>query len=194
MAVINTMVFPRWRDWERFAGSSIDCHDRMSCLVSQLSEEIGNILDESDWMSYPDFRHSVSKRLRSMMARTSQDVTEAELAVLEALWTRGPATIRQLTEAIYAEVGTSQYATVQKLLDRLETKGCVSRNRAEGIHTFIATINREVLIGRRLKDVADKLCGGSLTPLLTHLVQTESLSEQDRAMLRSLIEKHGSES
>jgi BlaI family penicillinase repressor len=125
------------------------------------------------------------------MARTSQDVTEAELAILQALWDKGPATIRQLAEATYEQVGASQYATVQKLLDRLEAKGCVARDRREGVHVFRAAIDREELIGRRLRAVADKLCGGSLTPLLTHLVNAEPLSEQDRSMLRSLIEKHG---
>src|SRR5579862_6488006 len=126
------------------------------------------------------------------MARTSQDVTEAELAVLQALWDRGTSTIRQLTESIYDKVGASQYATVQKLLERLEAKGCVNRDRAEGVHVFRATIDLEELIGRRLRAVADKLCGGSLTPLLTHLVKAEALSERDRTMLRSLIEKHSS--
>src|SRR5882757_6501346 len=100
------------------------------------------------------------------MARTSQDVTEAELAILQALWDKGPATIRQLAEATYEQVGASQYATVQKLLDRLESKGCVARDRREGVHVFRAAIDREELIGRRLRAVADKLCGGSLTPLL----------------------------
>ena len=125
------------------------------------------------------------------MARTSQDVTEAELAILEGLWTQGTATIRQLAEATYEDVGASQYATVQKLLDRLEAKGCVARERRDGVHVFRAVINRDELIGRRLRAVADKLCGGSLTPLLTHLVQAEPLSDQDRRMLRDLIEKYG---
>jgi BlaI family penicillinase repressor len=124
------------------------------------------------------------------MARTSQDVTEAELAVMQALWDRGTSTIRQLTESIYGTVGASQYATVQKLLERLEAKGCVNRDRDEGVHVFRAAIDLEELIGRRLRAVADKLCGGSLTPLLTHLVKAEALSERDRTMLRSLIEKH----
>jgi BlaI family transcriptional regulator, penicillinase repressor len=124
------------------------------------------------------------------MARTSQDVTEAELAVMQALWDRGTSTIRQLTESIYGTVGASQYATVQKLLERLEAKGCVNRDRDEGVHVFRAAIDLEELIGRRLRAVADKLCGGSLTPLLTHLVKAETLSERDRTMLRSLIEKH----
>jgi predicted transcriptional regulator len=103
------------------------------------------------------------------MARNPQDVTEAELAVLQALWDRGSSTIRQLAEAIYTSAGTSQYATVQKLLER-------------------ASINLDELIGRRLRAMADRLCGGSLTPLLTHLVRAEALSEGERSALRNLIE------
>ncbi|WZO99689.1 BlaI/MecI/CopY family transcriptional regulator [Isosphaeraceae bacterium EP7] len=125
------------------------------------------------------------------MARTPRDVTEAELAVLQALWDLGPSTIRQLTEATYADEGASPYATVQKLLERLEGKGIVARDRSTQVHVFRASVDREALIGRRLRAVADTLCGGSLTPLLTHLVQANRLSEQERAALRKLIDKMG---
>jgi predicted transcriptional regulator len=123
------------------------------------------------------------------MARTSRDVTDAELALLQVLWDRGPSTIRQLVGAVYAQDGTSVYATVQKLLDRLESKGFVHRDRGSSVHVFRALVGREELIGRRLKAVADTLCGGSLTPLLTHLVQSEGLSSQDRDELRKLIDE-----
>jgi BlaI family penicillinase repressor len=122
------------------------------------------------------------------MARTPQDVTERELAVLQALWDGGPTTIRRLTDALYPGGGAAQYATVQKLLDRLEAKGCVHRDRAGSAHTFSAALGRDELIGRRLRDVAEKLCGGSLTPLLTHLVQTKRLTADERRELRSLID------
>src|SRR4051794_39229826 len=87
------------------------------------------------------------------MARTPRDVTEYELAILQVLWESGPATIRRLTEAVYPDGGTAQYATVQKLLERLEGKGCVRRDRSGPAHLFSATINREELLGRRLQDV-----------------------------------------
>lgn len=123
------------------------------------------------------------------MARTAQDITDAELAVLEALWDKGPKTIRQLTDGIYPQGGAAQYATVQKLLERLEAKGCVARNRTPNIHVFAASLGRAELIGRRLRAVAEKLCGGSLTPLLTHLVQATRLTPQERDELRTLIDE-----
>ena len=57
------------------------------------------------------------------MARTPQDITDAELDVLQVLWKHGPLTIRRITELLYGDCKTSHYATVQKLLDRLESKG-----------------------------------------------------------------------
>jgi predicted transcriptional regulator len=123
------------------------------------------------------------------MNQRKDDVTDAELALLQSLWDEGSATIRQLVDRVYQQSGTSVYATVQKLLDRLESKGCVERDRAGQVHVFRAVINRDELIGRRLRAVADSLCGGSLSPLLTHLVEGRGLSERERRELRALIEK-----
>ena len=55
------------------------------------------------------------------MAQHFQDVTDAELAVLQALWELRAATIRQLTDQLYPRGNVSHYATVQKLLERLES-------------------------------------------------------------------------
>jgi BlaI family transcriptional regulator, penicillinase repressor len=123
------------------------------------------------------------------MAKPPQDVTDAELAVLQALWSQGPATIRQLTEAIYPHGGPAYYATVQKLLERLEGKDCIRRERTEGAHVFSPVLGSEELIGRRLRAMAEKLCGGSLTPLLTHLVRAERLTAKQRQELRALIDQ-----
>lgn len=123
------------------------------------------------------------------MARTPQDITDAELEVLQVLWKEGPVPIRRITELLYADCKTSQYATVQKLLDRLESKECVTRNRASSVHVFLAAIGRDELVGRRLQAVAEELCEGSWTPLLTNLVQTKKLSEKDRRMLRQMVDE-----
>ena len=122
------------------------------------------------------------------MARTPQDVTDAELAVLQVLWDRGPATRRQITDILYPGGGPSHYTTVQKLLERLEAKGFVRKDRGEAALTFTATVGREELISRRLLDVAEKLCGGSLTPLLINLVRARPLSARELRELQDLIE------
>jgi len=126
------------------------------------------------------------------MARTPRDpndVTPKELEILQFLWEDGPATIRAITDRVYPDGGAGAYGAVQKLLERLEEKDMVERRRTEPAHTFAATVARDELIGRRLQEVAKKLCGGSLTPLLTHLVKQSQLSEDDRRELRNLIDE-----
>jgi predicted transcriptional regulator len=123
------------------------------------------------------------------MARTPQDVTDAELTILQYLWDQGEATTRQLTDVIHPEGTASHYATVQKLLERLEAKECVTRDRSRWPHVFAAALNREDLIGRRLRAMAEKLCGGSLTPLLTHLLKVERLSPRERDQLRAFMDE-----
>ena len=123
------------------------------------------------------------------MAPSQSDVTEAELAVLEILWERGTATVRQIAEAVYPQCTSSEHATVQKLLDRLKAKNCVDRDRSVWPHQFTAAVQREQLIGRRLTSMAERLCGGSLQPLLTHLVRNTKLSAQERRSLRALLDE-----
>jgi len=123
------------------------------------------------------------------MAGRPRDVTDAELDVLRALWDVGPATIRALTDRLYPSGGTSEYATVQKLLERLEGKKLVAR-RAEGRqNVFRATVRREELVARRLRDTADELCDGSLTPLITQLVSAGRLSREELRELRRVVDR-----
>lgn len=116
-------------------------------------------------------------------------VSNAELRVLQSLWEHGASTIRQLAERLYPAVTTANYSTVQKLLERLEKDRCVSRDRSATPHVFVAAVSRDDYIGGQLRAMAVKLCGGSLTPLLTHLVKNESLSQKERGELRKFLEE-----
>jgi predicted transcriptional regulator len=115
-------------------------------------------------------------------------VTDAELAILRILWEDGPQPVRAISSALSSRGNPALAATVQKLLERLEDKGWVDRDRTGPIQFFRATANRDDLIGRRLRGIAEQLCEGSMTPLLSHLVQSERLSAADRKALRDLID------
>jgi BlaI family penicillinase repressor len=124
------------------------------------------------------------------MARTPQDVTEAEMAVLQVLWEGGPATRRQIADILYPGGGPAHFTTVQKLLERLEGKGCVTKHKAEAGLTFTSACDRDELIGRRLRQMADQLCGGSITPLMMNLVKSRPLTAREIAELRALLDQH----
>jgi BlaI family penicillinase repressor len=116
-------------------------------------------------------------------------VTDAELAVLEILWKKGDLSIRQLADDLYPGGGASEYSTVQKLLERLEAKGCVQRDRQSFVHQFRARVDRADVLDVELAEVAEKLCDGSLTPLLLHLVARQKLKKEDREALRKMLEE-----
>ena len=126
---------------------------------------------------------------RLMNKRQLAAITDAELRVMEELWQRGEATIRDLRDALYPRGGGSKFATVQKLLARLVAKGIVGRRRDEANWIFRPLVARDDLIGGELRRVADRLGSNSMTPLLTYLVETGELNSKERAHLRRLLDE-----
>jgi predicted transcriptional regulator len=123
------------------------------------------------------------------MACPAQDITDTELAILRLLWERGSLTTREVAGALYSRSSSSAGATVQSLLARLEAKGMVRREKGGRPRRFAARIDRDELVGRRLRSLADKLCDGALSPLLSGLVRGTKLSAKERAELRALLEE-----
>jgi BlaI family transcriptional regulator, penicillinase repressor len=123
------------------------------------------------------------------MGRAPREITDTELSLLTELWQRPSATVQELTEALYGNTQPALLATVRKLLDRLEAKGCVARDRARWPHHYFASVKREELAGNRLQAAADDLFEGDLAPLLTHLVRSQKLSAKDRENLRKLFDE-----
>jgi BlaI family penicillinase repressor len=122
------------------------------------------------------------------MPREPQDVTEAELAILQALWKHGSQSIRQLTDALHPHNDPATYATVKKQLDRMEAKGLVDRDRSLFVHVFTAAVQRDELVGRGLEALAHKFCEGSLAPILGFLGKSKPLSAAERKALRALLD------
>ena len=91
----------------------------------------------------------------------AQDITDTELEILKLLWKEGPLTTRAITDELYPDGAQSHYATVQSLLSRLEEKALVDSDRGARPHVFRAAVRQDVVIGRRLRALADTLCDGS---------------------------------
>ncbi len=122
------------------------------------------------------------------MGRFLTNITDAEWAVLQLLWEQRTATVRQLTAVLYPKAGASEYATVHKLLERLQAKGYVRREREGGVYVFRSVVDREDVIGQQLEALVDRMCGGSLQPLLSHLVRAKGLTPEELRELLALVE------
>lgn len=120
---------------------------------------------------------------------TSQRLTNAEIALMELLWETNPLTARQIREQLYDDAEKSQHGTVQRLLQSLEEKEIICRDRSLGVHLFSPTVSREAYGGRQLESLAEKLTGGSIAPLLTHLLETDKLDKAEIKRLRKVLEE-----
>lgn len=123
-----------------------------------------------------------------MDARPSP-ISEAELEVLKALWDLGPSTVRAVNEALQGRDRRWAYTTVLTLLQRLEAKGYARSDKARPAHVFAAAVSREQLLGRQLRDLADRLCDGAASPLLLALAEGGRLSAKDVRELRRLLDR-----
>lgn len=116
-------------------------------------------------------------------------VTDAELAVLQILWDRGKATTRDVCNELNPDGGgTSEYYTIQKLLERLEKRDCVTRDRTQRTHVFSPAIDRETLIQQRLRDVSNSLCDGAVIPMLSGLIRMRQWTADEQQQLKQLLE------
>jgi BlaI family transcriptional regulator, penicillinase repressor len=123
------------------------------------------------------------------MGRNLPHIPDAELAVLQLLWQRGPSPVRQLADALYPGGGPSEYATAHRLLERLEAKGYVGRDKAAGVYVFRAALDREAVLGQQLEALVERMGGGSLQPLLSTLVKSKRLTAAELRELLALVEK-----
>jgi BlaI family transcriptional regulator, penicillinase repressor len=125
------------------------------------------------------------------MTRPPEDVPESELAVLQVLWQQGEATRRRIVECVYPRGEPADFTTVQKLLERLEKRGLVRRGGTERQRTYTAKRSRDELLSRRLEDLADRLGGGSLMPLVLNLIKIRPLTAGELDELRAFVRARG---
>jgi predicted transcriptional regulator len=114
-------------------------------------------------------------------------ISDAELEIMKVLWDQGPGTVREIIGRLHDQ--SRAYNTVLTLLQRLQTKGFVVSDKKEIAHVFRATVSRERLLRRRLKDLANELCDGTATPLVLALVEGQRFKPEEIERFRRLLDK-----
>ena len=127
------------------------------------------------------------------MSREPVHITDTELAVLKVLWDSGSASARDVTEVLYPTCTDSDVGTVHSMLQRLERKRLIDRERSRRPHLFTALISRDEVAGQELSAMAQRLTDGSLVPFLTHLVDADRLSDDDVAEIERLLKRRSSQ-
>src|SRR5580658_6342018 len=122
-------------------------------------------------------------------------LTKLELQIMEALWTRGNASIREIQET-FPEEGRPANTTIQTTVYRLEGKKAVRRVKKIGnFHVFEPAVSRDDA-QRKLVDDLLALLGGSTQPVMAHLIESGKLTLEDvkeaEKILRKLARKEKS--
>jgi predicted transcriptional regulator len=109
---------------------------------------------------------------------TLPKLTKLELQIMEALWSRGASSIREIQET-FPERGRPAYTTVQTTVYRMEGKRVLRRaKKISNAHIFEATISRHAAQGRLIDDLLG-LFGGRTQPVMAHLIESGKLTLDD---------------
>jgi len=121
----------------------------------------------------------------------NQTLANAELAVMNLLWKKDDRmTAREIREQLYSDEKKAQHGTVQRLLQRLEKKAFIDRDKSIAVHFFSAIVSREQYAGQQLESLADKLTSGAFAPLITHLVEHKKITPADISQIREVLDKY----
>ena len=123
------------------------------------------------------------------MARSQPRPTDAELAILGVLWTRGASTVRQVHEAL-AETRDTGYTTTLKLMQIMADKGLVKRNETARTHVYTAMAGEEQTQRQLVQDLVDRAFGGSAAQLVLRALSAEGASEADLKQIRKMIDDY----
>lgn len=121
------------------------------------------------------------------MVRDKSDIkpTEAELTLLNVLWNIGPATVRQVHEAV-SHTQKTGYTTVLKILQIMHEKALVIRDESNRAHVYAAANSQTVTQSSLLKDLVSKAFGGSTSKLVMRALDN-STSKEEIEDIRQLL-------
>ena len=114
--------------------------------------------------------------------------TESELEILQVLWLRGLATVREVHEGLIKgkDIG---YTTTLKLMQIMHEKGLVKRDESMRTHVYQPAVNKEKTQKHLLGKMIDSLFGGSSTQLVLQALGEHKASDEELKQIQALLDK-----
>jgi len=123
--------------------------------------------------------------------KTKQELTEAEWAIMQAVWEHEPCAAGTVQEALADEKGWA-YSTVKTTMDRMVRKGLLEIKKVRNLQLFSSTINKTDARKGEFRRMLARAFDGALGPMMQYLVENESLSDKELEQLRNLVNKNES--
>jgi predicted transcriptional regulator len=115
--------------------------------------------------------------------------TDAELAILQALWAKGPSTVRQVAENMAEGGRESGYTTILKTLQIMTEKRLVVRDESARTHIYSAAYTEDQTQRQIVTDLLDKVFDGSAAKLVMQALAAKRTSPEELAEIRKLLNK-----
>ena len=116
----------------------------------------------------------------------TEKISDAEHAVMEALWEAAPLSAADVTERVQADRGWS-IQTVKTLLSRLMAKDIIAADQDGRRFLYRPLVARDAYVAGESRRLVDRLFGGRAAPLVAQLAQQDQLSDQDIAEIEALL-------
>ena len=124
--------------------------------------------------------------LRSMATRKLPRPSDAELSILQVLWSRGPSTVREVHEELREGTG---YTTVLKQMQVMAEKGLVVRDERERAHVYSARATRERTQRQLVEEFVERAFGGSPVQLAMQALSSKPTDPGELAALKELLDQ-----
>src|ERR1044072_1895213 len=112
--------------------------------------------------------------------------TESELEILQVLWQKGLASVREVHEEL-SKTKEAGYTTTLKLMQIMNEKGLVKRDASVKTHIYQAAVSREKTQKHLLGKMIDGLFGGSSTQLVIQALGNHKASKEELDAIQKLL-------
>jgi predicted transcriptional regulator len=121
-----------------------------------------------------------------MPRRKSEQMTPLELEIMQVLWETGAATVQTVQRQLKRELA---YTTVQTMLTVLHRKGRVKRTLKDKAYVYRPAVTQKKFTGHAVRELIDRLFGGSAEGLVLNLLQEKHLTAEKLAALHQLLDQ-----
>lgn len=115
-----------------------------------------------------------------------EHLTRLELDIMNVLWEDNPATVQTVQQRLGRELA---YTTVQTMLNVLVRKKKVKRTLKDRAYLYRPAVSRDKVVGHAIKDIIDRLFGGSAENLVMSLIEEKHITPEKFAQLNALIDQ-----
>jgi predicted transcriptional regulator len=114
--------------------------------------------------------------------KAPHSLTPLELQIMQVLWREGPSNVQHVQKSLPAGMELA-YTTVQTMLNVLQRKGRVRRTLKGRAFTYRAVVSEEKVLGHAVRDLVDRMFGGSSEELVMSLIKSREIDPEKIADL-----------